>query len=260
MSSCLNWYISGTDPRVCRKQWKWSIRLSRDMSSEKLEALQDEYASLYETMKSKLENQLPHYRGEEKKRLIRDVERSTEEANLLLQEMEEELKMAPPTYRGQTLSRLRGYHKELDAVQRATQLASQLGYSTRTDLLGQPEPWGAAAGADRDMSSVSAQRTQILQGTEHLGRTSESLARSHRIALETENIGHDIIDELGTQHDQLDRSRGRLVDTGENLSKSRKILNSMSRRLVTNKLLLSCIIILELAILGTVVYLKFFKK
>uniref|UniRef100_UPI00358E3A9C vesicle transport through interaction with t-SNAREs homolog 1B isoform X3 n=1 Tax=Myxine glutinosa TaxID=7769 RepID=UPI00358E3A9C len=242
MSSCLNW----------------------DMSSEKLEALQDEYASLYETMKSKLENQLPHYRGgcftEEKKRLIRDVERSTEEANLLLQEMEEELKMAPPTYRGQTLSRLRGYHKELDAVQRATQLASQLGYSTRTDLLGQPEPWGAAAGADRDMSSVSAQRTQILQGTEHLGRTSESLARSHRIALETENIGHDIIDELGTQHDQLDRSRGRLVDTGENLSKSRKILNSMSRRLVTNKLLLSCIIILELAILGTVVYLKFFKK
>jgi len=59
--------------------------------------------------------------------------------------------MAPPTYRGQTLSRLRGYRKELDAVQRATQLAGQLGYSTRKDLLGPPEPWGAAAGADRDM-------------------------------------------------------------------------------------------------------------
>ncbi|KTF79669.1 hypothetical protein cypCar_00034979 [Cyprinus carpio] len=51
-----------------------------------------------------------------------------------------------------------------------------------------------------------------------------------------------------------------LIHTGENLSRSRKILRAMSRRLVTNKLLLSVIIIMELAILAGVVYLKFFRK
>ncbi|MGH0132472.1 UNVERIFIED_CONTAM: hypothetical protein FKN15_049158 [Acipenser sinensis] len=51
-----------------------------------------------------------------------------------------------------------------------------------------------------------------------------------------------------------------LIHTGENLSRSRRILRSMSRRLMTNKLLLSVIIIMELAILGAVVYLKFFRK
>ncbi|XP_048710038.1 vesicle transport through interaction with t-SNAREs homolog 1B isoform X3 [Caretta caretta] len=51
-----------------------------------------------------------------------------------------------------------------------------------------------------------------------------------------------------------------LVNTSENLSKTRKILRSMSKRIMTNKLLLSVIIILELAILGGVVYYKFFRK
>uniref|UniRef100_A0A673BYB2 Vesicle transport through interaction with t-SNAREs 1B n=1 Tax=Sphaeramia orbicularis TaxID=375764 RepID=A0A673BYB2_9TELE len=86
------------------------------------------------------------------------------------------------------------------------------------------------------------------------------IERSQRIAAETENIGTDIIEELGEQREQLDRARNRLVNTGENLSRSRKILRAMSRRIVTNKLLLGVIILMELAILGAVVYLKFFRK
>lgn len=50
-----------------------------------------------------------------------------------------------------------------------------------------------------------------------------------------------------------------LVNTNENLSKSRKILRSMSRKVITNKLLLSVIIVLELAILVGLVYYKFFR-
>uniref|UniRef100_A0A673C505 Vesicle transport through interaction with t-SNAREs 1B n=1 Tax=Sphaeramia orbicularis TaxID=375764 RepID=A0A673C505_9TELE len=89
---------------------------------------------------------------------------------------------------------------------------------------------------------------------------SHCIERSQRIAAETENIGTDIIEELGEQREQLDRARNRLVNTGENLSRSRKILRAMSRRIVTNKLLLGVIILMELAILGAVVYLKFFRK
>ncbi|RMC00458.1 hypothetical protein DUI87_23068 [Hirundo rustica rustica] len=109
-------------------------------------------------------------------------------------------------------------------------------------------------------TNLQSQRVLLLQGTDSLNRASESIERSHRIAAETDQIGTDIIEELGEQREQLERTKSRLVNTSENLSKSRKILRSMSRRVTTNKLLLSIIIILELAILGGVVYLKFFRK
>uniref|UniRef100_A0A9R1SHH6 Vesicle transport through interaction with t-SNAREs 1B n=2 Tax=Cyprinus carpio TaxID=7962 RepID=A0A9R1SHH6_CYPCA len=111
-----------------------------------------------------------------------------------------------------------------------------------------------------EVTHLQSQRALLIQGTESLNNASKSIERSQRIAAETDQIGTDIIEELGEQRDQLDRTRDRLIHTGENLSRSRKILRAMSRRLVTNKLLLSVIIIMELAILAGVVYLKFFRK
>uniref|UniRef100_A0A3P8VMV7 Vesicle transport through interaction with t-SNAREs 1B n=1 Tax=Cynoglossus semilaevis TaxID=244447 RepID=A0A3P8VMV7_CYNSE len=115
-------------------------------------------------------------------------------------------------------------------------------------------------GEAEEVTHQQSQRTLLLQGTESLNSATQSIERSHRIAAETEHIGTDIIEELGEQREQLDRARNRLVNTGENLSRSRKILRSMSRRLMTNKLLLAVIILMELAILGAVVYLKFFRR
>lgn len=50
----------------------------------------------------------------------------------------------------------------------------------------------------------------MLQGTEHLNNASQSIERSQRIAVETEQIGTNIIDELGEQREQLDRTRDRV--------------------------------------------------
>ncbi|XP_032546207.1 vesicle transport through interaction with t-SNAREs homolog 1B isoform X2 [Chiroxiphia lanceolata] len=111
-----------------------------------------------------------------------------------------------------------------------------------------------------ETTNLQSQRVLLLQGTDSLNRASQSIERSHRIAAETDQIGTDIIEELGEQREQLERTKSRLVNTSENLSKSRKILRSMSRRVTTNKLLLSIIIILELAILGGVVYYRFFRN
>uniref|UniRef100_A0AAR2LK97 t-SNARE coiled-coil homology domain-containing protein n=1 Tax=Pygocentrus nattereri TaxID=42514 RepID=A0AAR2LK97_PYGNA len=114
-------------------------------------------------------------------------------------------------------------------------------------------------GEAEEVTQLQAQRALLIQGTESLNNASQSIERSQRVAAETDQIGTDIIEELGEQREQLDRTRDRLVNTGENLSRSRKILRAMSRRLMTNKLLLGVIIIMELAILGAVVYLKFFR-
>lgn len=55
-----------------------------------------------------------------------------------------------------------------------------------------------------------SQRALLLQGSESLNNASQSIERSQRIATETEQIGTDIMEELGGQREQLDRTRDRV--------------------------------------------------
>lgn len=43
-----------------------------------------------------------------------------------------------------------------------------------------------------------------------MNRTTQSIERSHRIATETDQIGSEIIEELGEQRDQLERTKNRV--------------------------------------------------
>ncbi|EMP40953.1 Vesicle transport through interaction with t-SNAREs like protein 1B [Chelonia mydas] len=194
--------------------------------------------------------------SEEKKKLIREFDEKQQEANETLREMEEELKYAPVSFRNQMMNRIRTYKRDLAMFQReikSTDLG--LGLGSRGDT-----KYGIYSMENEQSTHLQLQRGLLLQGTDSLNRATQSIDRSHRIAAETDQIGTEIIEELGDQREQLERTKSRLVNTSENLSKTRKILRSMSKRIMTNKLLLSVIIILELAILGGVVYYKFFRK
>lgn len=110
------------------------------------------------------------------------------------------------------------------------------------------------------MIKLQSQRALLLQGTESLHQATQSIKHFHKIATETDQIGSEIIEELGGQCDQLQHTKNRLVNTNENLSKSGKILCSKSRKVATNKLLLCIIILLEIAILPGLAYYKFLHK
>ena len=60
--------------------------------------------------------------------------------------------------------------------------------------------------------SVS-QRNKLCQGTQSLNRATDSIARSHQIAAETDEIGVEIIDELGRQRETLVRTKDRVSQT-----------------------------------------------
>lgn len=102
-------------------------------------------------------------------------------------------------------------------------------------------------------------RQLVLDGRAVLERTGESIARSTQVAIETENIGTEVISELNDQRETLLRAKNRLTNTDEQLDRTRSILRKMKNNVLYNKLILIMIIILEAAILGTVSYLKFFK-
>ncbi|XP_048842367.1 vesicle transport through interaction with t-SNAREs homolog 1B [Brienomyrus brachyistius] len=229
------------------------------MSSEEFEKLHEIFKSLYDELKL-MPDKAARCHGEERKRLVRDFDEKVGEAEEMLQGMEKELRIAPSSFRNSMSAKLRLYRRDLGKLQRDMKSSeASLGFSGRPGESGHGS-YGVYASQNEQSTQAQSHRALLLQGTETLHRATQSIERSQRIAVETENIGNDIIEELGEQREQLDRTRDRLVHTGENLSRSRKILRSMSRRLMTNKLLLSVIILMELAILGAVVYLKFFRR
>jgi len=217
------------------------------MSSERFESLEDDVTAIIDTLKE-IDTKVSSLSGEDRKSAVRKAERNLEEANVIIQELESEAKLAPVNYRTQFLGRIRHYRSDIEQFTRNLKRGAPSG-SSGTDNYG----------FDREERLDSANRAKLLQGHQSLQRTSDSIARSHQIAAETDQIGTDIIDELGEQRETLVRTRGKLVETDANLTKSRKILKGMARRVMTNKLILAFIIIIELAILGGLVYWKFFS-
>ncbi|KAI0210550.1 Vesicle transport through interaction with t-SNAREs 1B [Lamellibrachia satsuma] len=222
------------------------------MSSELFESRQDDFRTLCDDLRSKIDNQLTRLSGEPRKRMLREIDRCIEEGTLMVQELEDEVKKAPPTYRSQMFSQIRQHRRELEQITKDLKHASTGQRGARPNTMG----FGMAGEFE---STEDIQRSRLMAGSEVLSRASESIARSHVVAVETEQIGQDTMDELGQQRETLTRTRDRLVETHYNLSKSRKILNNMARRMVTNKIVLIVIIILELAILAGVIYWKFFS-
>lgn len=227
------------------------------MSSEEFEKLHEMYRSLYDELKLIPERALTSH-GEERKKLVRTFDERHGEAEEVLQGMEEELRGAPSSYRNAMSAKLRLYRRDLGKLQREMKNSAP-GFGSSSQSVPGSHP-SIYSSQNQQSTRLQSQRALLLQGTESLNNASQSIERSQRIAEETDQIGTDIIEELGQQREQLDRTKSRLENTGENLSRSRKILRAMSRRLMTNKLLLAVIILMELGILGAVIYLKFFRK
>ena len=72
--------------------------------------------------------------------------------------------------------------------------------------------------------------------------------------------GNEIIGDLGTQRETLERTRARLIESDLELGRSRRILKKMYLNVFSNKIILIVIIIIEIAILAGVIYYKYGRK
>lgn len=77
------------------------------------------------------------------------------------------------------------------------------------------------------------QRQQLLSGTERLGRSSQRLRESQRIALETEQIGAGTLGDLHRQREQIMHTQGVLHESESYTDRSIKTLRGMARRCVS---------------------------
>uniref|UniRef100_A0A8C0V3X3 Vesicle transport through interaction with t-SNAREs homolog 1A n=1 Tax=Cyanistes caeruleus TaxID=156563 RepID=A0A8C0V3X3_CYACU len=183
--------------------------------------------------------------SDEKKQMVANVEKQLEEARELLEQMELEVREIPPQSRGMYSSRMRSYKQEMGKLE-ADFKRSRIAYSdeVRNELLGD------------DGNSSENQRAHLLDNTERLERSSRRLEAGYQIAVETEQIGQEMLENLSHDREKIQRARERLRETDANLGKSSRILTGMLRRIIQNRIL---IVVLAVIIIFTTMMAIYFS-
>ncbi|KAL5018786.1 hypothetical protein ScPMuIL_004508 [Solemya velum] len=206
-----------------------------------IESYEQQYSTLTADITSFI-GKISNSHGGEKQGHIRHVEKFFDEATELLEQMELEVKEQPSRERQKYQTRVVSYKSELSKLQTDMKRAKLGLDSCRDELLGD------------DTHDSEDQRTRLLDNSERLERSSRKLEHGQRIALETEAIGAQIMDDLNSQRHSIQRSRNRLEEMNTTLGKSSRVLSGMMKRIIQNRILLLGIGVFILVVVGVAIY------
>ncbi|KAM4636506.1 vesicle transport through interaction with t-SNAREs homolog 1A isoform 2-T2 [Discoglossus pictus] len=214
-----------------------------NMSAE-FEGYEQDYGVLTAEITGRI-GKIPRLVGDEKKQMIANVEKQLEEAKELLEQMDLEVREIPAQSRAMFSTRMRSYKQEMSKLETDFK-RSRIAYSddVRNELLGD------------DGNSSESQRAHLLDNTERLERSSRRLEAGYQIAVETEQIGQNVLENLNQDREKIQRARERLRETDTNLGKSSRILTGMLRRIIQNRVLL---VVLGIIIVFTIILAIYFS-
>ncbi|EGG21614.1 v-SNARE family protein [Cavenderia fasciculata] len=196
---------------------------------------------------------LPTFSGERRKIAIREAENDLNEAISYLTEMERAAQTS--SQRVMYQQRVKQYQADIQKFKREVQKASQSydynsGQNGNNPFSNSPEDY---------QSQYDNQRQHLLQGYDTVTQTSDRLMRVHQISAQNEQIGEGIMVDLSKQRNQIIKMGDKLHETDENVKSARKVIGSMARRVATNKVILTFIIILLLGIIALIICLKWLR-
>ncbi|XP_039727140.1 vesicle transport through interaction with t-SNAREs homolog 1A isoform X1 [Pteropus medius] len=194
------------------------------MSSD-FEGYEQDFAVLTAEITSKIAR-VPRLPPDEKKQMVANVEKQLEEAKELLEQMDLEVREIPPQSRGMYSNRMRSYKQEMGKLEKDFK-RSRIAYSdeVRNELLGDD-----GNSSENQLIKLREERAHLLDNTERLERSSRRLEAGYQIAVETEQIGQEMLENLSHDREKIQRARERLRETDANLGKSSRVLTGMLRR------------------------------
>ncbi|KAK6015715.1 vesicle transport v-SNARE protein [Ostertagia ostertagi] len=77
---------------------------------------------------------------------------------------------------------------------------------------------------------MDQQEEQLIANTERLERSSRKIQNAYRMAVETEQIGTEVLGNLSQQRETISRARERMREADVELGRSNRLLNTMIRR------------------------------
>ncbi|KAM8838013.1 vesicle transport through interaction with t-SNAREs homolog 1A isoform 3-T3 [Spinachia spinachia] len=194
------------------------------MSSD-FEAYEQDFGTLTAEVTNKI-GKIPKLSGEEKTQLVLNVDKQLEEVRELLEQMDLEAREIPIQSRAMYNSRMKSYKQEIEKLEKDFK-RSRIAYSdeVRNELLGDE-----ASSSENQLIKLREERAHLLDNTEKLERSSRRLEAGYQIAVETEQVGQEILSNLNSDREKIQRARERLRETDANLGKSSRILTGMLRR------------------------------
>ncbi|XP_063365756.1 vesicle transport through interaction with t-SNAREs homolog 1A [Cydia amplana] len=183
-----------------------------------IQSYEQQYSVLTADITSKI-GRLKLGHEDNRDQLTREIQANFEEANDLLEQLELES-------RGSAGSRVAAYRAELQRV--------------RDEYRSVTNNAGGYTDAEENFDDWSSndQQQKLLDNTERLERTGKTLTEGYRVVLETEQIGAAVLQDLSLQRETIERSRGRLRDTDEQLNRSSRLMNSMIMRALQDRFVL----------------------
>ncbi|KAK4402278.1 Vesicle transport v-SNARE 13 [Sesamum angolense] len=100
------------------------------------------------------------------------------------------------------------------------------------------------------------QRTRLMMSTERLNQSSDRIRESRKTMLETEELGVSILQDLHQQRQSLLHAHNTLHGVDDTISRSKKVLTNMSRRMSRNKWIIGSIITVLVFAIILILYFK----
>ncbi|GAA0144149.1 SNARE protein [Lithospermum erythrorhizon] len=188
--------------------------------------------------------------GELKKQKLSEIKSGLDDAEALVRKMDLEARSLPPSVKASLLAKLREYKSDMSNLKSEVKriMSSNANYSARDELL-------ESGMADTDMVAAD-QRSRLMMSTERLNKSSDRVKESRRTMLETEELGVSILQDLHQQRQSLLHAHDTLNGVDDNISRSKKILTTMSRRMSRNKWIIGTIIAVLIFAILMVLYFK----
>lgn len=191
-------------------------------------------------------NKTPNVHGEEKRILINEVEQKFDDAQELLEQMDLEVRGMSGETKAKFGTKLKSYKDEirnLDVNFKKAKIALTDYEHARSKLM-----------SGEDGAHSEDQRSRLLENNERLERTNRRLDEGYKVCIETEEIGEEILTNLGRDRETMTKTRDRLRNTNADLTKSSRILTTMMKRVVQNRILLFFVCLCIISVICVVIY------
>lgn len=189
--------------------------------------------------------------------LLQEAQADSADCFAALESLESEMRHFPYSLRTRAQKSVAAHTIELEKAQ--SQLRRYETSISRGQVAGVSHLDLVGRLGNNDQQRYMDQRQQLLTGNTVVSESDASLTRTQQALQETQEIGAATSAQLVRQREQFQGQLANVHETDDFLHRSKKTLQRMHKRLVTNKLIQAAIILVQLGAIALIVYIKYYS-
>eukprot|EP01083_Nonionella_stella_P098368 276577_1 len=191
---------------------------------------------------SRLTSQIPDKSGDDRRRVVIGAEDCVTEAEIMLRAFSTDIRSWSRADRLEIERQLEMRRADLSDMRRELNRSKRIQKSTRG---------GTPAQTD--------QRARVIELHSANEGLNDSLLRSKQQLAESHEIGVGVSVQLKGQREQMEGMKYDIAETQDTMARARRVLVRMARRVITDKIIQAAIVLIELAIIGFLVWYKLLR-